>query len=226
VHSELVPLLHKCFEPYCSIIHNPTFKDIPLESTEFIIYTNKQLGQLKLEKHNRKQRDVNTIFKTCDEGEIFSFTQEDDKEIDVYTRIKTLVEESETFRCLSLPEREFKLEMASTFKAKLINVTGQKGEETVDSVIIEEIIKRDKLDVAVTVDQKQCKTELLYFRISLEDWWRNKKETMTQEKLRDWLQEVKPSLKLVIRLLAVCFRAAPRSFTEQELSFPKVNYRG
>jgi hypothetical protein len=31
-------------------------------------------------------------------------------------------------------------------------VTGQKGEETVDSVILGEIIKRDKLDVSVTVD--------------------------------------------------------------------------
>jgi hypothetical protein len=120
MHSELVPLLHKCFESYCSITHNPTFKDIPLESTEFIIHTNKQLGQLKLEKHNSQRREVDTIFKTYDEGEIFSFTQEDDKEIEVYTRVKTLVEESEVFICLSLPEREFKLEMASTFKAKLI----------------------------------------------------------------------------------------------------------
>jgi hypothetical protein len=43
-HSELVSLLHKCFESYCRIIQQPEFTNIPHDRLQFIIYTNQHLG--------------------------------------------------------------------------------------------------------------------------------------------------------------------------------------
>jgi hypothetical protein len=55
-------------------------------------------------------------------------------------------------------------------------VTGQKGQQTIDNVILEEIRKSD----AVTVESKQYETELLYFKRSLVDWWMKKKNNDTK----------------------------------------------
>jgi hypothetical protein len=52
VHSDLVPPLHKCFDSYFSIIQGPTFKEP--ESSEFVIYTNKQLGE-EMKEHNNRE---------------------------------------------------------------------------------------------------------------------------------------------------------------------------
>jgi hypothetical protein len=144
VHSELVPLLDGCFESYCSIIDDPTYQDIPPERTEFIIYTNKQLGPKMLEKHARRKTEVDTIFKTCDKGEIFKLTPDDDKKIDVYRRVETLIKE----RYLIPPQQEFKLKIMTDFFNKLIMITGQKGHSELDNVIVDAI---REIDGAVTV---------------------------------------------------------------------------
>ena len=185
VHSFLVRLLHQCFESYCSIIQDLT--DEELESSEFIIYTNKQLGP-KLLQHNREQRVIDEIFKTCDEGEIFTFTPDENKDIDVYTLVYAcMVKESKEFGDISDQEQEVKLKMISEFLKKLIMITGQKGQKELDDVIIEEIRKMD----AVTVDPNEYQTELRHFKTPLESWWRNKKEKMTPGNLGKWLQEAK-----------------------------------
>jgi hypothetical protein len=184
VHSDLVPLLLQCFESYFTIIQDPTFNES--ESAEFIIYTNKQLGP-KLLQHKRQQRMTDEIFKTCDTGEIFNFTPDENKEIDVYTLVENKVRENKEFNQLSPPKQDDKLKMIGKFLKELIMVTGQKEQKEIDNVIIEEIRKLD----AVTVEPKEYQTELLHFKTPLESWWRNKHETITPETLKKWLQEAK-----------------------------------
>jgi len=184
VRSELVPLLHKCFESYCSIIQGPTFKE--LKSSEFVIYTNKQLGP-KLLEHNRQQREIDVIFKTCDTGEIFNFTPDENKEIDVYTGVEKLVKESKEFSDLSPPERKVKLKMIREFLKKLIMVTGQKGQRELDDMITEEIRQHD----AVKFSPEMYNKESLYFKMLLETWLRNKQEKATADTTRNCLQIAK-----------------------------------
>jgi len=195
VHSDLVPLLNQCFESCCSIIQEPTFKE--LESAEFIIYTNKQLGP-KLLEHNRRPRVIDVILKTCDTGEVFNFTPDWNKETNVYTLVKNKVMESKEFSSLSLQERDFKLKMIGKFLKKLIMVTGQKEHKEIDNVIIEEIRNLDEGTVEhkeyVTVEQEEYERELPHFLTPLHLWWRKKKEEkepMTPETLKKWLQEAK-----------------------------------
>jgi hypothetical protein len=184
VHSNLVPLLHQCFKSYFSIIQDPTFKE--LKSSEFIIYTNTQLGP-KLLEHNRQQRVIDMIFKTCDTGEIFNFTPDKNKEIDVCTLVEKMVKESKEFNDLSPTERKFKLEMIREFLKKLIMVTGQKGQRELDDVITEEIRQHD----AVKVSPEMYNIESIYFKMLLETWLRNKREKATAETTRNCLQIAK-----------------------------------
>jgi len=118
--QDTVELLHKCFDSYFSIIQDPTFKDIPLESSEFIIYTNQQLGS-KCLKPSRQLREIDVIFKTCDTGQIFNFTPGENKEIDVYKLGEDLMKKSTEFGDLSPTEREVKLKMISEFLKKIDN---------------------------------------------------------------------------------------------------------
>jgi hypothetical protein len=215
-HLELVPLLHQCFESYYSLIQGPNFKQ--LERSEFIIYTNKQLGP-NLLKHNRQHRVTDVIFKTCDTGEIFNFTPDDNKEIDVYTLVKKLVKESKEFSYLSPPERKDKLKTVSKFFKKLIMASGQKGQNGIEDVLIEEIRKFD----AVTVDPKEYQTELLHFKTPLESWWRNKHVKMTPETLRMGLQvaRTKACASVVGSLCDSCKQKSFRrdiKFSDREIS--------
>jgi ankyrin repeat protein len=194
VPSDLVPLLLQCFESYFTIIQEDTFKE--LESAEFIIYTNKQLGP-KLFPHKRQPRLIDVIFKTCDTGEIFNFTPDENEEIDVYTLVKNKVTENTEFDKLSPQEQDFKLKMIGKFLEKLIMVTGQKEHKEIDIVIIEEIRNLDEGTVKqeyVTVEQEEYERELPHFLTPLHFWWRKKKEEkepMTPETLKKWLQEAK-----------------------------------
>ena len=184
VRSFLVPLLHQCFESYFKIIQDPTSKEF--ESTEFIIYTNKQLGQQML-KHDQEKKMTDLFFKTCDHGEIFNFTPDTNEKIDVYKGVEKLVKESKEFGNLKHQQQNFKIKMIGEFLKKLIMATGQIGQSGIEDVIIKEIRKLD----AVTVDPKEYQKELLHFKKSLESWWRNKKEPMKPETVRKWLQEAK-----------------------------------
>ena len=184
VHSDLVPFLHQCFESYFSSTQDPTFKE--LESSEFIIYTNKQLGP-KLLQHNRQQREIDVIFETCDTGEIFNFTPDKNKEIDVYTLVEKIVKDSKEFGVLSPPERKVKLKMIRDFLKKLIMFTGQKGQKELDDLITEEIRQHD----LVKVSPEMYNMESLYFKMLLETWLRNKKEKVTAETTKNCLQIAK-----------------------------------
>jgi len=184
VHSDLVPLLHQCFESYCSIIQDPSFKE--LDSSEFIIYTNNQLGP-KLLQHNRQQRQIDVIFKTCDTGEIFNFAPDKNKKIDVCTLVENMVKESKEFGLLSPLERKDKLKIFRNFLKKLIMVTGQKGQRELDDVITEEIRQHD----AVKVTPEMYETESLFLKKLLEISLRNKRENVTAETFRNCLQIAK-----------------------------------
>jgi hypothetical protein len=213
-------LLHKTFESYCNIIHDPKFEDIPLESTEFIIYTNKQLGQ-KLKIHNWRRRHVDPIFKTCHGVKIsLNFTPDLKKENDVYTRVERLVKESGGFIELSGPAQKSKLYMIREFLNKLIMVIGQKGHSELDDVIINAIRELDDAEtdsepeIIKLIDPKNYLKELLYFKRSLEDWWRNKKGTMKQERLRGWLQKAKNNACLFY------FKTILKSYTKKLYGAP------
>jgi len=166
--EDLVKLLRKCFESYCDIKHGVIFEDIPVSSSEFIIYTNKELEPTLL-RHERKQRELNIIFKTSEKGEIFSFLPDKNRQNDVYTLLGNEMRQSKKFR--NLRNRE----SVSEFLNKLIIATGQKGQWELDEVIEEEIRKHD----AVRVDNELYKTELLEFKTRVEIWCRDKKEKMT-----------------------------------------------
>jgi U3 small nucleolar RNA-associated protein 14 len=53
--GDLVTLLQSCFKSYCAIKNGDTFKDIPIDNSKFIVYTNKELNPTLL-KHKRSHR--------------------------------------------------------------------------------------------------------------------------------------------------------------------------
>jgi hypothetical protein len=223
-----VELLLKCCKFYCDIKYCDTFRDISIDNSEFIIYTNKKLIT-KLLKHNRQDRKVDIFFKTCENGEIFSFSSDEkNKQIDVYTLLENAVNESKEFH--EICDRE----TLSEFLKKLIIATGQKGQRELDTVIVEEI---RKLDV-VKVDTEVYKTELLEFKTQVETWCRNETEKMTAFTFRNWLQEAKtnPRSSLVRSLFVSCtnelvrtgihFSATETSSFQSEISVKRaVHFR-
>jgi hypothetical protein len=177
--TNLEKLLLKCFKSYCDIKRGDNFGDIPIDNSQFIIYTNKVLTPTLLN-HKRRQTELDIFFKTCEKGEIFSFSPEDEnKPTDVYKRLEDSVKNSKKF-----PD-SCDREMINEFLNKLIMVIGQKGRRELDEVIIEEIRKHD----IAKADNEVHKTELLEFKTQVENWCRNKKENITATKFRNWLQE-------------------------------------
>jgi len=179
--KDLVELLHKCFESYYEIEDK--------DKSEFIIYTNKRLGRM-LSSHERNDTADNTVesvFKTSKKGEIFNFTRDNNKKIDVYSGVEKLVKGSKQFGDLSISEQNNKFSMITEFLEKLIMVIGQKGQLKLDKVIYKEIKKGNEIKVGREVYGQVIR----YFKMRLEIWWRNKNEKMTPETLRNWLQEAK-----------------------------------
>lgn len=174
-------LLHKCFESYYEMEDK--------DKAEFIIYTNKRLGE-RLSSHARNKtadKTLESVFKTSTKGEIFNFTRDRKKKIDVFSYVENYVKKSKEFGDLSVQEQNYKVRMINEFLEKLIMVTGQKGQLKLDKVIYKEVKQRDKIKVGREVNEQVIR----YFKTRLESWWRNKKEKMTQETLRNWLQEAK-----------------------------------
>jgi len=178
--KSLVTLLQKCFISYCHMKNGNTFKDIPFDSSEFIIYTNKELEPTLL-KHKRRQREVDIFFKTSDKGEIFSFLPDKNSRNDVYTQVENATNQSKEFR------NSRNREIVTEFLNKLIIATGQKGQRELDEVIDKEIRKHS----VVKVDNEVYKTELLEFKTGVELWCRDKNKKMTATMFRIWLQEAK-----------------------------------
>ena len=176
----LVKLLVKCFKSYCDIKHGDNFRDIQIDNSQIIIYTNKELTPAIL-KHKRSHREVDIFFKTSEGRQIFSFLPDKKKEIDVYTLLEKAVNQSNEI-CDSSDR-----EIVSEFLSKLIIATSQRGQRELDEVIFEEIRKHD----AAMVDNEVYKTELLEFKTRVELWCRTKKDKMTAAKFKNWLQEAK-----------------------------------
>jgi len=59
---DLDGLLLKCFNSYCIIKNSDNFKDIPIDNSQFIIYTNRKLGS-ELSQHERKEKKVDIFSK-------------------------------------------------------------------------------------------------------------------------------------------------------------------
>jgi hypothetical protein len=169
--GELLPLLQKCFKLYCDIKRDKGFKDIPVDKTEFILYTNRGLGS-ELSQHK--------VFSTCDR-EMFSFIPDKISESQIYTLLEDLVKGSEGFH--GSCDRE----MVSELFNKLIMVTCQKDKRQLDDEICKEIKQHDEKYVAGKVFKEQVR----YFTTRVETWLRNRKEGMTARMFRNWLQEAK-----------------------------------
>jgi len=69
---------------------------------------------------------VESVFKASTRGEIFNFTRDNNKKIDVYSNVEKLVKGNKEFGDLSVPEQNYKVRMINEFLEKLIMVTGQK----------------------------------------------------------------------------------------------------
>ena len=215
VHSELVRILHSCFETYVSV------KDI--DKSEFIIYTNKHLGT-RLLNHKTEEPDVEKIFKTSDEGKVFKFSPDDNKGNDVYTLLEKSVTKIKEYKSLSDVEKESTLKKIREFLNKVIIFTGQKGQWELDDLIAKEIGNQD----ANQVDCQQYKSVLQHFKTPLENWWGSKKrENMTPEMLRKWLQRAKTAhfTHSVTGLNNICTTKLVRTgiaFSEKEISKLRV----
>ena len=168
--DELTELLTKCFHSYCDI--RKDFPDDPIKS-EFIIYTNRELGKA-LSLHKKKKTHVDIFFKTC-ESKVFIFSPDNNENPDVYTLLRNSVEES-------------KKDKVSDFLNKLIMATGQKGHREIDTVIVNELKANDNCQ-GNTV---QYRTILHHFKTRVENWWRKQKtEIMTPKMLEFFLQKAK-----------------------------------
>jgi hypothetical protein len=175
--KELVGLLHKCFKSYCGIKRDNGFRDIPIDKTEFILYTNRELGY-ELSQHRTQQANVDIFFATG-EKKPFSFIPDRNRRNGIYALLRKSVQGSGDLDLITL---------ISEFLKKLIIVTGQKGHRKLDDLIAEEIMNHD----AVKVEPKDYNSVLHHFKTSLETWWRNtKKEDMTPESVTTWLQRAK-----------------------------------
>jgi hypothetical protein len=177
--EELVPLLQKCLDFYCDIINEKDFRDIPVDETEFIIYTNRELDP-KLSEHKRKQTRVDIFYRTCVK-EIFSFIPGKNKETDVYTILENSVKGSEVFH--GSGDRE----MVSELLNKLIMVTCQNDKRQLDDELCKKMMEQDAIKVA----SKVYRRELPYFKTRVETWLRNRKEDTTANVFINWLQEAK-----------------------------------
>jgi hypothetical protein len=177
--EELVTVLQKCFKSYCDIKYGKDFRDIPVDKTEFVIYTKEKLDH-KLSQHTRKQTRGDVVFKTRDK-EIFMFIPDKIKETGVYTLLENAVKGNKEIH--GSCDRE----MISELLNKVIMVASVK-----DSQIDDEIRKEIKeQDAKINISRKNYKTELCYFKMRVETWLKKRKESMTAEMIRNWLQETR-----------------------------------
>jgi hypothetical protein len=178
--GDLVPLLLKSFKSYCDIKHGDTFKDIPIDDTEFIIFANKELTPTLL-RHKRIPREFDILFQTRDKIKIFSFSPDDkNKETDVYTLLENSVKGNKDFY------RSNDRKMVSQFLNQVIIVATQKDKGQLDDEMCKEIEEHDAIKVA----GEMYKEEVLHLKTQVAFWLKRKK-CITAEMFRNWLQEAK-----------------------------------
>jgi hypothetical protein len=173
--TELALILHKGFEGYKSMADTAWLK--------FIIYTNKEPGWRSTLLDLQIEAEVNTIFKTSDEGNIFKFNLNKEEKPDRSTGSRKSSSERKKSFNLGDPDEEMK-----DFLNKLIIFTGQKDQWELDDLIAEEIRNHD----ANKFYKPDYKSILHHFKTSLETWWRNKeRKIMTPALLNMWLERAK-----------------------------------
>jgi hypothetical protein len=137
--GELVTVLQKCIKSYCDIKRGKDFRDIPVDNTEFIIYTNRKLDP-KLSQHTRKQTRGDVFFKTRDK-EMFKFIPDKIKDTDVYTLLENAVKGNKEIQGSS------EKDMVSEFLNKVVLVTPQRDKCQLDDEILKEIEEQDAIKV-------------------------------------------------------------------------------
>jgi hypothetical protein len=191
--GELVAVLQKCYNSYCIIKHDKEFTDIPVDKTEFVIYTNRKLDP-KLSQHTRQQTRRDIFFKTRDK-EIFIFIPDSNKETDVYTILQNSLKGKKRIHGSTDGK------MISEFFNKVIMVASVDGKCQLDDEIHKEIEEQD----AMKVPHNMYKAELRYLKTRVANLLKNRKD-VTSEMFRNWLQEAKTTVcgPFVKRLFVCC----------------------
>jgi hypothetical protein len=114
------------------------FKDMPIDKTGVIIYTNRKLDP-KLTWHQREEKSVDISFKTCDTT-IFNFTPDNNENKELYTLLENAVEGSVYPGLKSL---------ISDFLKKLIIATGHVDYRQLDKLIAAEICEQPKFNLTM-----------------------------------------------------------------------------
>jgi hypothetical protein len=210
--GELVTVPQKCLKSYCDIKCGKDYIDIPVDKTEFIIYTDRKLDP-ELSQHTRKQTRGDVFFKTRG-NETFIFNTHKNKETDFCTFLENAVKGNREIHGSSDGE------MVSEFLNKVILVTSVKGKCQLDDEIRQEIEKQD----AIKVSPETYRAELLYFKTRVGTWFKKKrKHSMTAGMFRNWLQEAKTKAchAFVRSLFVSCTKqlvATGINFADSELS--------
>jgi len=177
--GELVTVLRKFINSYCDVKRGNNLRDIPVDNMEFIIYTDRKLYP-ELSQHTRKQTRGDVFFKTRDK-EIFKFIPDKIKDTDVYTVLENAVKGNKEIQGSSDQE------MVSEFLNKVILVTPQRDKCHLDEEIRKEIEEQD----AIKVPRQMYMAELRYLKTRVATCLKKRKEGMTAEMFRNWLQEAK-----------------------------------
>jgi hypothetical protein len=205
--ADLVTLLQICFESYCDIKQGKKFRDIPVDKTEFIIYTNRTLDP-KLSQHTRKQREGDVFFKTRDK-EIFIFIPCSNTKTNLHALLENSVRGNKQIHGPSYRKT------ISEFFNRVIMVASVNGKCQLDDEIRKEIEQHD----VTKVDCETYNAELLYLKTQVENWLKNRREGMTAEMFRNWLQEAKTEVcrLFVSSLFVSCM---------EELVMTGINFAG
>jgi hypothetical protein len=177
--GELVAVLQKCFKSYCDIKHGKDYQDIPVNKTEFIIYTNRTLDP-EFSQHTSKQTVGDVFCKTHDK-EIFIIIPGRNKQSDVHTVLENSVRRNKEIH------RSSEIRMGTGFLSKVRIVAFVNDKCQLDDEIRMEIEEQDAIKVSCNV----YKAELRYLKTWVASWLKNRKEGMTAEMFRNWLQEAK-----------------------------------
>ena len=175
--KDLIELLEKCFRSYRKIKNDKKFKDMPMDKTEVIIYTNRKLDP-KLTWRKTEQTSVDIFFKTSDK-EIFNFNPDEKENEEIYTLLVNAG--------VGLGDPGHKA-LLSEFLKKVIIVTDQEAHWKLDNLIADEIYKQDE----IKVEPEEYNMIFHHFKMRLETWWRKEKRgAMTPKELKNWLQSAK-----------------------------------
>ena len=181
--TEMTKLLGKFFKSYLKIKHDTQFQNISIDMTEFMIYTNRILDP-EITWRTRKVEGSN-IFFTTDNTAIFQFFPDEKTNQNLYTHLEESVQGSDIIVGSEDPGIK---SLISEFLKKFLIVTGQKGHRKLDELIAAEICEQD----IFKIDGTEYNSIFNHFKTRIDKWWGSiKREPMTPEMLKKWLQTAK-----------------------------------